>query len=121
MGADQSAFERRQPSGLKISCSSLAFSDMTWEAALVEIKKLGFHYADLAMFEGWTHVFPSMLTEPEAHGKKIGSVCERLEIEPIAIHTNFAIGDRKQFPGITLPDPSARKTMHSTPPPARWS
>jgi sugar phosphate isomerase/epimerase len=97
--------------GLKLSCSSLAFSDMTWDAALAEIKKLGFRYADLAMFEGWTHVFPSTLAEPEAHGKKIAEVCERLGIEPIAIHANFVLGDPAQFPGLTVPDPAARKTI----------
>lgn len=99
--------------GLKLSCSSLAFSDMTWDAALAEIKKLGFHYADLAMFEGWTHVSPSALADPEAHGKRIAEVCDRLKIEPIAIHANFALGDRDRFPGLTISDPAARRTILS--------
>jgi sugar phosphate isomerase/epimerase len=109
--ADQAVLERRQPVGLKISCSSLAFSDMEWDKALEEIQKLGFHYVDLAMFEGWTHVNPSTLSDPDGHGKKINAVCERLKIEPIAIHTNFALGDPKLFPGLTVQDAGARKTI----------
>ncbi|GEM_PF-2471999 len=109
--AAQQALERRQPVGLRLSCSSLAFSDRTWEEALAEIKRLGFRYADLAMFEGWTHVFPSTLADPEGHGKKIAEACAKLQVEPIAIHASFAIGDRKQFPGLTIADPAARKTI----------
>jgi sugar phosphate isomerase/epimerase len=109
--AAQQALERRQPMGLRLSCSSLAFSDRSWEEALVEIKRLGFRFADLAMFEGWTHVFPSALADPEGQGKKIAEACAKLDVEPIAIHANFAIGDRKQFPGLTIADPAARKTI----------
>lgn len=107
----ESVLRRHQPEGLQLSCSSLAFSDMSWEEALAAIHKLGFRCADLAMFEGWTHVSPSQLTEPEVHGKKIAAVCAKLGVEPIAIHTNFAIGDRKTFPGLTTPDPDTRKTI----------
>lgn len=110
MGAEP-GLRRRLPKGLQLACSSLAFSDMTWEEALAAIGKLGFHCADLAMFEGWTHVSPSQLAEPEVHGKKITAACARLGVEPIAIHTNFAIGDRKTFPGLTTPDPEVRKTI----------
>jgi sugar phosphate isomerase/epimerase len=106
-----SALERRQPMGLKLSCSSLAFSDMSWQAALEEIKKLGFRYAELAMCEGWAHVSPSALTEPEPHGKKIAEFCDRLGMDPIAVHAGFALGDRTQFPGLTVADPAARKTI----------
>src|SRR5437867_3672467 len=102
---------RRQPSGLKLSCSSLAFSDKTWDSALEEIKKLGFRYADLAMFEGWTHVSPSELSDPEAHGKKIAAACEKLLVEPIAVHASFSPPGLKGFPGLTAPDPKARKTV----------
>ncbi len=109
--ADQAALERRRPVGLKLSCSSLAFSDLTWEAALGEIKRLGFRYADLAMFEGWAHVSPSALIDPEGHAKKITEECARLELEPIALDADFALGDRKQFPGLTVLDPAARKTI----------
>ena len=97
--------------GLKLSCSSLGFTDLTWDAALAEIQKLGFRYVVLAMFEGWAHVFPSTLADPEGHGKKIAAVCDQLKIEPIAIHANFALGDRNQFPGLTIADPAARKTI----------
>lgn len=109
--ADQAVLERRQPAGLKLSCSSLAFSDMEWDKALEEIQKLGFHYVDLAMFEGWTHINPSGLSDPEGHGKKIATVCGRLQMEPIAIHANFVLGDPKQFPGLTVSDAGARKTI----------
>jgi len=110
--ADQTTLEKRMPAGLKLSCSSLAFSDMEWDAALAEIKKLGFRYADLAMFEGWTHrPFPSMLTDPDGHAKKIVAACGKLEIEPIAIHAEFVLGDRQTFPGLTVPDAAARKTI----------
>lgn len=107
----ESALERRQPRGLKVSCSSLAFSDMSWDKALGEIKKLGFRYADLAMFEGWTHISPSELTDPEKHAGKIRDVCGRLKIEPIALHANFNPGKAKDFPGLTTDDVEARKTI----------
>ncbi len=84
---------------------------MPWDAALEEIKKLGFQYVDLAMFEGWAHISPSQLSDPEGHAKRITAVCSRLDLDPIAIHANFAIGDPKQFPGLTVPDPAARKTI----------
>lgn len=109
--AEVSPRQRRQPRGLELSCASLAFSDMSWEEALAAIKKLGFRCIDLAMFEGWTHLSPSQLTEPEAHGRRIAAVCAKLAVEPIAIHTNFAIGDRRKFPGLTTPDPQLRKTI----------
>ncbi|GIW80144.1 MAG: hypothetical protein KatS3mg105_1951 [Gemmatales bacterium] len=103
--------ERRKPVGLKISCSSLAFSDMPWDKALAAIKKLGFRYADLAMFEGWTHVSPSQLTEPEKLGKKIAEVCEKLAIEPIAIHANFRPSKDKKFPGLTASELKYRRAI----------
>jgi sugar phosphate isomerase/epimerase len=84
---------------------------MTWEEALAAIGKLGFRRADLAMFEGWTHVSPSQLTDPGDHGRKIAAACARLRVEPIAVHANFAVGDRKTFPGLTTPDADARKTI----------
>jgi sugar phosphate isomerase/epimerase len=108
---DQLALERRQPAGLKIACSSLAFADLKWDEALEEIKKLGFRYAELAMFEGFAHVNPSMLADPDVHAKRIATICSRLEIEPIAIHANFVLGDPNQFPGLTTPDAAARKTI----------
>ncbi len=108
-----SALARRQPRGLKLSCSSLAFSDMTWDKALEEIKKLGFRYADLAMFEGWTHISPSELSDPRGHAKKISSACNHLEVEPIALHANFKPEKTGNFPGLTTPDRDARKTVLS--------
>ncbi len=103
--------EKRRPVGLELSCSSLAFSDMSWDEALVEMKKLGFRSVDLAMFEGWTHISPSKLTNPKEHGEKIAQLCNKLEIEPIAIHANFSVGNRKGFPGLTTPDQEARKII----------
>jgi sugar phosphate isomerase/epimerase len=110
-GADQPPLERRQPLGLRAACSSLAFSDLKWEEALEQIKRLGFRYAELAMFEGVAHVNPSTLNDPDAHAKKIAAVCGRLEVEPIAIHANFVLGDPHQFPGLTTPDAAARKAI----------
>jgi sugar phosphate isomerase/epimerase len=109
--ADQTPLDRRQPSDLKVACSSLAFSDVKWDEALEQIKNLGFRYAELAMFEGVAHVNPSSLSEPDTHAKKIVAVCSRLEIEPIAIHANFVLGDPNQFPGLTTPDAAARKSI----------
>ncbi len=97
--------------GLRQSCSSLAFSDRTWEAALAEIRRLGFRYAELAMFEGWTHVGPSRLSEPEAHGRKIAAACHRLGLVPVALHANFALAEPKPWPGLTVADPAARRTL----------
>lgn len=108
---EKTVLERRQPQGLKLSCSSLAFSDMKWHEALAKVKELGFRYAELAMCEGWAHTFPSLLTDPEAHGKEIAATCMKLDIEPIAIHANFVLGDPKKFPGLTTPDAAARKTV----------
>jgi sugar phosphate isomerase/epimerase len=109
--ADQTPLERRQPVDLRLACSSLAFSDVKWDEALEQIKSFGFHYAEVAMFEGVAHVNPSSLSEPDAHAKKIVAVCSRLEIEPIAIHANFVLGDPNQFPGLTTPDAAARKSI----------
>ena len=109
--SNQTALERRQPQGLKAACSSLAFCDLKWDEALEEIKKLGFRHAELAMFEGFAHVNPSALTDPDAHAKKIIAACTRLDIEPIAIHANFVLGDPNQFTGLTTPDAAARKTV----------
>src|SRR6185503_16032720 len=109
--ADQTPLERRQPLELRLACSSLAFSDVKWDEALEQIKSLGFRYAELAMFEGVAHVNPSSLSEPDAHAKKIVAICGRLEIEPIAILANFVLGDPNQFPGLTTPDPAARKSI----------
>jgi sugar phosphate isomerase/epimerase len=95
------------PTRLRLSCSSLAFSDKTWYGALEAIKALGFRYAELAMFEGWCHVSPSKLTEPAAHGREIGEVCARLGVEPVALHANFALG--KNHPGLTSPQPRDRE------------
>ena len=103
--------KQRDPKGLEMSCASLAYSDMSWDKALSEMKKQGFRSADLAMFEGWTHISPSQLTNPEAHGQRIAEVCRELQINPIAIHANFAVGKRGKFPGLTTPDPEARKTI----------
>ena len=98
--------------GLRISCSSLAFSDMGWEEALELMRKQGFRCAELAMFEGWTHVDPSRLDDPEAHGKKIAEASKRIGIEAVCIHANFAPGvDRGSFPGITTPDEKLRDAV----------
>lgn len=103
----------RRPKGLKISCSSLAFSDLKWDEALREIRKLGFRYADLAMFEGWCHVSPSRLEDPEGHGGAIAKACAEIEVEPICIHASFAPDPEKRgaFPGLTSPDAAARKLV----------
>lgn len=106
--AEEPAPVAGMPRGLKLSCSSLAFSDLAWQKALEEIKKLGFRYADLAMFEGWCHVSPSMLSEPERHGRMIAEVCKKLGIVPIAIHANFNPNQAPKFPGLTTPDAAAR-------------
>jgi sugar phosphate isomerase/epimerase len=94
-----------------LSCSSLAFEGVKWDEALDAIKGLGFQYAELGMLEGKGHVNPSSLSDPESHGKKIAAVAERLEIEPIAIHVDLALGDPRQFPGLTTPDAAARKAI----------
>ncbi len=109
LAGDQS--KQRRPKGLEVSCSSLAFSNMSWDKALVEMKKLGFRSVDLAMFEGWTNISLSKLTSPKKHGRKIAAVCKKLKLDPIAIHANFVVGNRKQFPGLTSPDPKARKQV----------
>jgi sugar phosphate isomerase/epimerase len=109
--ADKSLLDKRQPAGLKLSCSSLAFSDVKWDEALEAIQKLGFHYAELAMFEGWAHTSPSTLADPEGLAKKIAFACGKFEIEPVAIRANFALGDHTRFPGLTISDPAARKTL----------
>jgi sugar phosphate isomerase/epimerase len=108
---NQTALERKQPVGLKLSCSSLAFSDMKWDEALEQIKVLGFRYASLAMLEGWAHINPSVLSDPESHGKKVAAAATRLGIEPTVIHANFVLGDAQLFPGLTTPDAAARKTV----------
>ena len=63
------------------------------------------------MLEGSAHINPSALSDPEAHGKKIAAVSARLEIEPIAIHANFVLGDANLFPGLTTADAAARKYL----------
>ena len=84
---------------------------MPWDAALVQIKELGFKYVDLAMFEGWTHISPSAISDPVAHGQKIAEVADRLEIEPIALHSNFKPKGEQAFPGLTTPDPTSRNII----------
>lgn len=95
---------RGLPQGLKISCSSLGFADMKWDEALEAMRDLGFRHADLAMFEGWVHINPSELVEPEEHGKAVRATCSRLGIEPIALHGNFA-------GGLTNPDAEVRRRI----------
>ncbi|MBN2325810.1 MAG: sugar phosphate isomerase/epimerase [Candidatus Omnitrophica bacterium] len=107
LSMDSSAIEQIQ-GGMKISCSSLAFSDMDWKQALREIRARGFLYADLAMFEGWTHVDPSKLENPHQHGDEIRRVCEEIGISPIALHANFNPMRENGFPGLTTFDEKAR-------------
>jgi sugar phosphate isomerase/epimerase len=107
----QTTLDRRQPQGLKLACSSQAFCDLKWDEAFEEVKKAGFRYAALAMFEGSSHLSPSALNDPEAHAKRIIAVTSRLEIDPIAVHANLVVGDPSQFPGLTTPDAAARKTV----------
>lgn len=44
-----------------IACSSLTFVNQPLEAALAGVARLGFSHVDLAVFEGWGHVAPSVL------------------------------------------------------------
>jgi sugar phosphate isomerase/epimerase len=85
--------------------------DVLPEDTLEAIRELGFYYVDLAMFEGWTHVSPSKLRKPEKHGTEIASVCERVGIQPIAIHANFNPRQEEGFPGLTVADERVRAKL----------